>query len=108
MHFIFLVLVVLNLVAGFRALGTLMAVGLMMVPAVSARFWARQVWSTTLAAVIIAMLAGYSGLLLSFHANLPSGPSIILTAGLCYVFSVIFGRHGSIYERHRKGEHLEG
>ena len=45
MHFIFLVLVVLNLVAGFRALGTLMAVGMMMVPAVSARFWARQVLS---------------------------------------------------------------
>ena len=108
MHFIFLVLVVLNLVAGFRALGTLMAVGLMMVPAVSARFWARQVWSTALAAVIIAMLAGYSGLLLSFHANLPSGPSIILTAGFYYVFSVIFGRQGSIYGRHRKGEHLEG
>ena len=60
MHFIFLVLVVLNLVAGFQALGTLMAVGLMMVPAVSARFWARQVWSTALVAVIIAMLAGYS------------------------------------------------
>ena len=39
MHFTFLVLVVLNLVAGFRALGTLMAVGLMMVPAASARFW---------------------------------------------------------------------
>jgi zinc/manganese transport system permease protein len=107
-HFIFLVLVVLNLVAGFQALGTLMAVGMMMVPAVSARFWARQVWSTALIAVIIAMLAGYTGLLLSFHANLPSGPSIILTAGLCYVFSVVFGLHGSIYTRHRKGEHLEG
>ena len=66
-HFIFLVLVVLNLVAGFQALGTLMAVGMMMVPAVSARFWARQVWSTALIAVIIAMLAGYTGLLLSFR-----------------------------------------
>jgi len=108
MHFIFLVLVVLNLVAGFRALGTLMAVGMMMVPAISARFWAKQVWSTALVAVCIAMLAGYTGLLLSFHANLPSGPSIILTAGLCYVFSVVFGVHGSIYARHRKGEHLEG
>lgn len=108
MHFIFLVLVVLNLVAGFRALGTLMAIGMMMVPAVSARFWARQVWSTTLAAVVIAMLSGYIGLLLSFHANLPSGPAIILTAGLCYAVSVVFGVHGSIYGRYRKGEHLEG
>ncbi len=108
MHFIFLVLVVLNLVAGFQALGTLMAVGMMMVPAVSARFWARQVWSTALAAVVIAMLAGYAGLLLSFHANLPSGPAIILTAGLCYVFSVFFGVRGGIYGLQRRGEHLEG
>ena len=101
MHFIFLVLVVLNLVAGFRALGTLMAVGMMMVPAASARFWARQVWSMALVAVVIAMLSGYTGLLLSYHVNLPSGPSIILTAGFYYFFSVIFGVHGSIYSRHR-------
>jgi zinc/manganese transport system permease protein len=108
MHFIFLVLVVLNLVAGFRALGTLMAVGMMMVPAASARFWTRQVWSTALVAVVIAMLSGYTGLLLSFHLNLPSGPAIILTAGCYYVFSVVFGVHGGIYGRHRLGEHLEG
>jgi zinc/manganese transport system permease protein len=107
-HFIFLVLVVLNLVAGFRALGTLMAVGLMMLPAVSARFWARQVWSNALAAVVIAMLSGYAGLLLSFHANLPSGPAIILTAGMCYIISVAFGVHGGIYGRHRQVDHLEG
>ncbi|MGA9754856.1 MAG: metal ABC transporter permease, partial [Desulfobaccales bacterium] len=96
MHFIFLVLVVLNLVAGFRALGTLMAVGLMMLPAASSRFWAKQAWSMALVAVFIAMLSGYAGLLLSFHVNLPSGPSIILTAGFGYIFSVIFGVHGSI------------
>jgi zinc/manganese transport system substrate-binding protein len=38
------VLAVANLVAGFQALGTLMAVGLMMLPAAAARFWARAVW----------------------------------------------------------------
>jgi len=108
MHFTFLVLVVLNLVAGFRALGTLMAVGLMMVPAASARFWARQVWSMAMVAVVIALLSGYTGLQLSFHANLPSGPSIILTAGFYYVCSVIFGRLGSIYSRRRPDLHLGG
>jgi zinc/manganese transport system permease protein len=108
MHFIFLVLVVLNLVAGFRALGTLMAVGLMMLPAASSRFWAIEAWSMALVAVVIAMLSGYAGLLLSFYVNLPSGPSIILTAGVCYVFSVIFGVHGSIYSRRQSGLHLGG
>ncbi|MFZ5448645.1 MAG: metal ABC transporter permease [Thermodesulfobacteriota bacterium] len=108
MHFIFLVLVVLNLVAGFRALGTLMAVGLMMVPAAASRFWAREAWSMALVAVAIAMLSGYAGLLLSYHADLPSGPSIILTAGFCYVFSVIFGMYGSIYSQRRLDLHLGG
>ncbi|WP_204271555.1 metal ABC transporter permease, partial [Escherichia coli] len=39
-HFAFLGLVVMNLVGGFQALGTLLAVGLMLLPAVTARFWA--------------------------------------------------------------------
>ena len=44
-HFLFLILVTLNLVAAFQALGTLMALGMMMLPAVSSRLWARHVWS---------------------------------------------------------------
>ena len=42
-HFIFLGLVVLNLVGGFQALGTLLSVGLMMLPAAAARFWTARV-----------------------------------------------------------------
>ena len=42
-HFIFLGLVVLNLVGGFQALGTLLSVGLMMLPAAAARFWTVRV-----------------------------------------------------------------
>lgn len=108
MHFLFLVLVVLNLVAGFTALGTLMAVGMLMLPAASANFWAKQFWSASLAAAIIAVMSGYSGLLLSFHLNVPSGPAIILVAGFCYVFSVFFGRYGSLYSRRKAGGHLTG
>ncbi|MYD98000.1 MAG: metal ABC transporter permease, partial [Gammaproteobacteria bacterium] len=83
-HFVFLALVVMNLVAGFHALGTLMAVGLMMLPAAVARFWAAEV--ATLAAVssVVAFASGYAGLLLSYHADLPSGPAIILVAGGVY------------------------
>ena len=39
----FLMLVVLNLVAGFQSLGTLMSVGLMMLPAISARLWSHSI-----------------------------------------------------------------
>jgi zinc/manganese transport system permease protein len=98
-HGIFLVLVVLNLVASFQALGTLMAVGLMMVPAAAARFWAREVWSLALTSSAIGLLAGLIGLLASYHAALPSGPAIILTASGIYVVSVLWGPQGGILSR---------
>lgn len=106
-HFVFLVLVVMNLVAGFHALGTLMAVGLMMLPAAAARFWAGEV--TTLAATssAIAFASGYAGLLLSYHANLPSGPAIILVAGGVYIVSVVAGPRGSLWARFLPRRHLE-
>jgi ABC-type Zn uptake system ZnuABC Zn-binding protein ZnuA len=66
-HLLFLVLVVLNLVAGFEALGTLMAVGLMMLPAIAARFWARSVPGMMGAAALFALAAGLIGLIASYR-----------------------------------------
>lgn len=95
-HLLFLILVVLNLVGGFHALGTLMAVGLMMLPATAARFWADQVWSLAAVAAAIATLSGFGGLLFSYHCNLPSGPAIVLLAGVFYIASILFGRRDSL------------
>ena len=80
-HFIFLGLVVLNLVGGFQALGTLLSVGLMILPAAAARFWSQRVGPMCVLAVMIGFASCVAGLLLSYHAALPSGPAIILSAG---------------------------
>ncbi len=106
-HILFLVLVVLNLVAGFQALGTLMAVGLMMLPAAAARFWSAAVWSLAAVSALIALISGYVGLLLSFHVDLPSGPSIVLTAGVIYVVSMMVGTHGSLRQNLIAQPHYE-
>jgi zinc/manganese transport system permease protein len=105
-HTLFLVLVVINLVAGFQALGTLMAVGLMMLPAAAARFWAREVWTLSLTSAAIALASGYVGLLLSYHANLPSGPAIILTAAACYCVSLLVGTRDSVRTRYFVRSHI--
>jgi zinc/manganese transport system permease protein len=105
-HALFLTLVVLNLVAGFQALGTLMAVGLMMLPAAAARFWAREVWSLAAISTLIACLSGYVGLLTSYYIEVPSGPAIILAAGLAYILSVLFGRRDSFRSRYLVHRHL--
>jgi zinc/manganese transport system permease protein len=98
-HFLFLILVALNLVAAFQALGTLMALGMMMLPAVSSRLWAKHVWSLFVLSSFFAVISGYFGLLLSYHLEWSSGPSIILVAGLIYGISLIIAPFGALKQQ---------
>lgn len=92
----FLMLVVLNLVAGFQTLGTLMAVGLMMLPAVSARLWHDNLPAQLVNAAVQAAVAGAAGLLLSYHFDTPSGPTIIGCAGGLYAISLLLAPGGGL------------
>lgn len=106
-HLVFLSLVVLNLVGGFNALGTLLAVGLMMLPAATSRLWSADVTVMMAVATGIGVLSGYLGLLLSFHAELPAGPAIILAAGAVYAVSLAFAPEGGLLWLVWPGRHLE-
>ena len=90
-HIVFLILVVMNLVAGFQALGTLMSVGLMMLPAISARLWARSMSGLLLLSMATALVCGVGGLLFSYYIEIPSGPAIILWCGGWYLISIAVG-----------------
>ena len=98
-HFVFLGLVVVNLVAGFQALGTLLAVGLMVLPAAAARFWAGRAVTIVALAIAFGAISSVAGLLLSYHVELPSGPSIILAAGALYVLSLVAAPRGALRSR---------
>jgi zinc/manganese transport system permease protein len=106
-HLVFLALLVVNLVSGFHALGTLLAVGIMMVPAAIGRFWARDVTSMIAVAVLAGIVSGYAGLLVSFHTAAPAGPAVILVAAALYVLSVLFGSVGGLMRRAFPRRHLE-
>ena len=106
-HLTFLVLVVLNLVAGFQALGTLMAVGIMLLPAIAARFWASDVSGMILIAIVGGFAASLSGLLLSYYVNVPTGPAIVLLCGVFYLLSMVFGVRGGLVWNLVPRRHLE-
>lgn len=105
-HAIFLALVVLNLVAAFQALGTLMAVGLMMLPALAARFWSEDVSHIVIVATVFAVAASLVGLLASFHLEIASGPAIVLTAALLYVASIVMGSRSGLIARWLRRPHF--
>lgn len=106
-HYGFLVLVVLNLVSGFHALGTLMAVGIMILPAAAARLWVRRLPAMLALAILIALTSGIGGLLASFHADVPAGPAIILAAGAVYLLSLALAPGGMLGARLERRPHLE-
>jgi zinc/manganese transport system permease protein len=106
-HLLFLFLVVINLVAGFQALGTLMAVGLMMLPAAAARLWATTLPVLAALSSVIAFTSGLIGLIASYHLGIASGPSIVLVASAFYVVSILVGRGGAV-RRYLPRPHLAG
>ncbi len=89
-HVVFLGLVVINLVGSCQALGTLMALGIIMLPAITARLLTKQVWTAVGVSVLIASFSGYLGLVVSYQCNWPSGPTIILLCGGAYLLALAF------------------
>jgi zinc/manganese transport system permease protein len=86
---IFHLTVVLTLVASFQAFGTLLAVGPLLLPAAAARCWGLGAGTSIVLATAFGLLASMAGLLVSYHANVPSGPAIVLAGGLLFGLSLI-------------------
>ncbi len=106
-HLGFMALVVLCVVGGFSALGTLMSLGLIILPAVAARHWAAELAGQIRASVALALAASWLGLMLAYHVDLPAGPAIVLTAGGLWVASLLAGSRDSLRARLRR-PHFSG
>jgi zinc/manganese transport system permease protein len=107
-HLLFMALVVLNVLSAFQALGTLMAVGLMMLPAVASRHWSREVGGMAYAAVGIAVFSSVAGILVSYHLDVPTGPAVVLAAGAVWAVSVLAGPVDGVLARLYGRRHLAG
>jgi zinc/manganese transport system permease protein len=106
-HLTFMTLLVLNLINAFHTLGTLLGVGIIIIPAAISRFWTRDISAMIVLAIASGLVSGWAGLLFAFHAKIPSGPAVTLVAGVLYAGSVLFGRIGGIVWQVFPGRHLE-
>ena len=106
-HIAFLALVVINLISAYLALGTLLAVGLMILPAAIAKFWSRDISGMILIAIGSAVVSGYAGLVASVQTGVPAGPAIVLAAGAIYALSLLFWSAGGVLLSIAPGRHLK-
>jgi zinc/manganese transport system permease protein len=96
-HAGFLTLTVLNLVAAMQTMGVVLALGLFLLPAVSAYLWCDRFPAMLLASVAFALCGSVLGILLSFHAGLASGAAIVICLGAAFLVSALLSpRYGAI------------
>lgn len=98
-HLGLLALVVLNLVAALQAMGVVLALGLFLLPAVTAYLWCDSFRGLLLASVLIAAVCCWAGILLSYHLGLASGASIVICLGALFLLSALFSPHYGILGR---------
>lgn len=82
--------------ASFQTVGTLLVFGMLIAPSASAALIARRLSSMITIAAVVGAVSTYLGLLISFHADLAAGATVVLVAVV--IFLLIFVVAGS--ERH--------
>ena len=82
-------LLVIVTVAGLQAVGLILVIALLIIPAVSARFWTDRLWLLVLIAAIIGGLSGYLGSVTSaLLPRKPAGAIIVLICGVVFTVSM--------------------
>lgn len=104
---IFMILVVLNLIASFQAIGTLMGIGIMVIPSISLRFWTNNLFKIIIFSVITALLSSYVALIISFNVNISCSPLIIIILSSFFLLSFIIGKRNGIIWNYIKTKHYE-
>ncbi|MEM1097546.1 MAG: iron chelate uptake ABC transporter family permease subunit [Planctomycetota bacterium] len=83
-------LVVVVTVAGLQAVGLILVVALLIIPAVAARFWTDRLWVLVVLAAVIGGLSGYLGASTSaLLPRKPAGAVIVLVCGGLFVVSML-------------------
>jgi len=108
LHILLMMLVALNLVAGFRAFGALMTVAMMMIPAASARYWARGYVGQAGAAILLSATASGAGLLLAGMFGVEPGAVMTLAAAALFAGCAVVGPINGLIQNLPGRAHLEG
>ena len=84
-------------VIALQSVGLVLAVAMLIIPAASARYWARNITSMLIVSALIGCLSGWLGATVSALApRMPTGPIIVLICGFWFICSFIFGRNNGI------------
>ena len=98
---IMLAMVAVTVVASFQTVGTLLVLGMLVAPAATGALFGRRISTVIAIATVVGVLSSYVGLLVSYHADLAAGATIVLVA------VVVFALCATVVEIRRWWEHRQ-
>lgn len=104
---VLMMLITLVVVVGLQAVGLLLVVALLVIPAAAARFWSHRLGVVLLAGAAIGGVSGLAGALGSATINrMPIGGAIVLCSAGLFVVSLLFGSARGLVPSWARGKHL--
>jgi ABC-type Mn2+/Zn2+ transport system permease subunit len=103
-HNIMLAMVALTVVASFQTVGTLLVLGLLIAPAATGALFARRIGTMMVVAAVVGIFSTYVGLLVSYHANVAAGASIVFCSVLVFTACAVVVEVQR-WQAHRKDIH---
>lgn len=100
------VLIVLTMIASLQAVGVLLSLGLMVLPAATVYLLSDRYGILPWAGGLLGSVGAVAGLLISFHANVPSGPAIVVVLGTSFLAAYFFGPRYGLLASHRHARHM--
>ena len=88
------ILMGLTIVVSLQAVGELLVLALIVLPASIAQQLVRSLTKMTLLSMGIGVGSAVAGLIISFYLNIPSGSAIVLILGLLFFVSLAFRKRG--------------
>ena len=92
LEFIFLCILSFSVLATIKIVGTLLVTSIILIPAMIARIISTSPYMMIILAIIFAQIMNISGIALSFYADLPFAPIIILCGGGIFIIVSIYSK----------------
>ncbi len=79
-------------IVGLQAVGLVLVIAILIIPAAAARFWTETLWQMTLISGVIGAFSGVAGGAISaVYYRLPSGAMIVLVCSTAFGLSLVLG-----------------
>jgi manganese/iron transport system permease protein len=84
-----MVLLAVTIVASLQTVGIALMMAMLITPAATIQLFARRLHTMMIGAGVLGAVSGVTGLYLSFHLNIPSGPAIVLTLTTIFLLAFV-------------------